>query len=81
MTVSFIERRSGRDRRENALMPREQGSFTDIYELILRNTDLVAPELLELEKLLHRKMTALAVLEDRAKPERMPALGVNQNVR
>lgn len=81
MTVSFLERRSGRDRRENAIISRKHGSFTDIYELILNNSDLVASELLELEKLLHRKMNTLADLEDRAKSKTMPSMGVNQNVR
>jgi hypothetical protein len=72
MTISFLERRSGQDRRKCFQKPSRQGSFTDIYELLLNNSNLVLSELLELDRLLHRKITTLTILEERGIEKRRP---------
>jgi hypothetical protein len=71
MTVSFLERRSGQDRRKYFSKRANRGSFTDIYELLLNTTNLVTSELLELDRLLHRKIITLAIQEERGIEKRI----------
>ena len=80
MAPPYLERRSGQDRRKSISNPCKLVSFTDIYESILNSTDLVVPELLELERLLQRKINIVMALEEQSMNRRRFHSGVNRSV-